>query len=208
MAGPVFLDAGERLVEAGRLERVEDVWFLRGEELLEALERDDPAEVDVEVRRAEHERHRSVDAPVLLTSDGENPNALVERGEMPEGALRGTGVSAGVVEGPARVVRDPSISTVLPGEILVVPSCGPGWTPLFLNAAALVAEVGGRISHGALVAREYGLPAVVSVAGATREIRTGQRLRVDGIRGVVEILGARAAPIGSRADVSAGTAGT
>lgn len=131
---------------------------------------------------------------MLLTSEGEDPNASLPDEGLPEGAYRGTGVSAGVVEGVARVVRDPGASSVEPGEILVVPSCGPGWTPLYLNAAGLVSEVGGRMSHGALVAREYGLPAVLSVTGATREIRSGQRVRVDGGRGVVELLDGRGGP--------------
>jgi len=183
-----FLEAGARLVEMGVLERSEDVWFLRGDELSASLEDGLPVEVDLEARRAEHERHRQTDPPAAVTSEGEDPRARAERARRRPGTLRGTGVSAGVVEGPVRVVRDPATSTVEPGEILVAPSCGPGWTPLFLNAAGLVAEVGGRISHGALVAREYGLPAVVSVAGATRTLRTGQRIRVDGIRGVVEVL--------------------
>jgi pyruvate,water dikinase len=184
----VLLAAGGRLVEDGELPRVEDVWFLREDELLAALEGSAPVEADLAARRAEHERHRAVDAPVLVTSEGEDPTARIGSGGLPDGALGGTGVSSGVAVGSARVVRDPATSSVKPGEILVAPSCGPGWTPLYLNAAALVCEVGGRISHGALVAREYGLPAVVSVRGATREIRTGQRLRVDGSRGVVEVL--------------------
>lgn len=184
----VLLAAGGRLAEEGELSRAEDVWFLREDELVAALRGDAPVEADLDGRRSEHERHRAVDAPVLVTSEGEDPTAGGPRGELPDGALGGTGVSAGVAVGSARVVRDPATSSVKPGEILVAPSCGPGWTPLYLNAAALVCEVGGRISHGALVAREYGLPAVVSVRGATREIRTGQRLRVDGSRGVVEVL--------------------
>nr|WP_304450099.1 PEP-utilizing enzyme [Halomarina sp. PSRA2] len=88
----------------------------------------------------------------------------------------------------ARVVRDPSEETIEKGEVLVAPSSDPGWTPLFLNAAGLVSEVGGRIRHGALVAREYGLPAVVSVPDATRRITTGQRVRVDGSTGRVELI--------------------
>ncbi|WP_245781381.1 PEP-utilizing enzyme [Halopelagius inordinatus] len=124
----------------------------------------------------------------MLTSEGETVRGQVDRRAAPEGALVGTGVSSGVVEGVARVVRDPKVTTVERGEILVAPSTDPGWTPLFLNAAGLVSEVGGAVSHGALVAREYGLPAVVSVPEATKRIRTGQLVRIDGTRGTVELL--------------------
>lgn len=87
--------------------------------------------------------------------------------------------------GVARVIRDPHGARLEPGEILVAPSTDPGWTPLFLTAGGLVMEMGGMISHGAVVAREYGIPAVVGVPGATDRITTGQRLRVDGSTGVV-----------------------
>ncbi len=183
----VFLEAGARLADEGVLAAPGDVWFLRRDELLAALD-GEPIDVDVEARRREFERHVALDAPPLLTSEGEAPVGHVDHGDLPPGTLVGTGVSAGVVEGVARVVRDPRTATVERGEILVAPSSDPGWTPLFLNAAGMVVEVGGPVSHGALVAREYGLPAVVSVPGATRAIRTGQRVRIDGARGTVELL--------------------
>ncbi|GAA0255573.1 PEP/pyruvate-binding domain-containing protein [Haladaptatus pallidirubidus] len=180
-------DAGELLVDEGQLDEINDVWFLRREELFAALEGNLP-EIDIASRRAEFERHKTVDAPPVLTSEGEAPSSRIEREDVPEGALVGTGVSGGVVEGVARVVRDPSEETIEKGEILIAPSSDPGWTPLFLNAAGMVVEVGGQMSHGALVAREYGLPAVVSVSEATRRIKTGQRVRIDGTQGIVEIL--------------------
>jgi pyruvate,water dikinase len=107
---------------------------------------------------------------------------------MGENALSGTGVSAGMIEGVARIVHDPAEAALQSGEILVCPSTDPAWTPLFATAGGLIAEVGGRFTHGALIAREYGLPAVVSVAGATETVANGQRVRVDGDRGVVEVL--------------------
>ena len=107
---------------------------------------------------------------------------------MPPGALVGTGVSGGVVEGIAKVILDPSVGVLHAGEILIAPFTDPGWTPLFINAAGLVMEVGGMMTHGSVVAREYGIPAVVSVDGATQKIKTGQRVRVDGSRGCVELL--------------------
>ena len=183
----VLSAAGSELAADGRLDRADDVWFLRREELLDALERDAPVEADIAARRREFERYASTTAPPLLTSEGEDPTALVTR-DVPPGTLVGTAVSSGVAEGTARVVRDPSTTGIEPGEIIVASSCDPGWTPLFLNAAGLVTEVGGRMTHGSVVAREYGLPAVVSVRDATAEIRSGERIRVDGTRGTVELL--------------------
>ena len=88
----------------------------------------------------------------------------------------------------ARVVRDPGVETLAPGEILVAPFTDPGWTPLFVNAGALVTEVGGLMTHGSVVAREYGIPAVVGVPEATMRIKTGDRLRVHGDAGYIEFL--------------------
>jgi len=123
----------------------------------------------------------------MMASDGEIP-ILTAREGLPQGALAGTAASAGVVEGIARVIRDPAQESLAEGEILVAPHTDPGWTPLFVHAAGLVTEVGGLITHGSVVAREYGIPAVVSVASATTRIESGQRIRVDGTRGFVQIL--------------------
>jgi pyruvate,water dikinase len=123
----------------------------------------------------------------VLLSDGTEPEALAQqkRGPAPEGALVGTAASAGTVTGPARVVLDPADAHLEPGEILVAPSTDPGWTPLFLTAGGLVMEMGGANSHGAVVAREYGIPAVVGVPDATTRLRTGQTVTVDGAAGTV-----------------------
>ncbi|GAA0253919.1 phosphoenolpyruvate synthase [Haladaptatus pallidirubidus] len=180
-------DVGEQFVSEGKLADPDDVWFLRKEELFAALE-GGSIDVNVKDRRAEFERYASMDAPPVLTSEGEAPSGHIKRTDVPDGALVGTGVSGGIVEGVARVVRDPAEETFKKGEILIAPSSDPGWTPLFLNAAGMVVEVGGQMSHGALVAREYGLPAVVSVPEATRRIETGQRVRVNGTDGFVELL--------------------
>jgi rifampicin phosphotransferase len=102
-----------------------------------------------------------------------------------EGDLRGEPVSPGVAEGKVRVVLDPRGAVLEPGEILVCPATDPGWTPLFLTAGALVMEMGGLVTHGAVVAREYGIPAVVGVHEATTRLETGQRVRVDGTSGIV-----------------------
>ncbi|MFD1514189.1 PEP/pyruvate-binding domain-containing protein [Halomarina rubra] len=186
-AHDVVETAGRRLVAEGHLDHVEDVWFLREAELLAALERDGPTTVNVERRRREHDRVAVMTAPPVVTSEGETPTGAVADPDRAD-VLTGTPVSAGVVEGYARVVRDPTTETLAHGEILVAPSTDPGWTPLFLNAAGLVMEVGGRMTHGALVAREYGLPAVAAVEGATTFFETGDRLRIDGSQGTVERL--------------------
>lgn len=183
----VVSDVGTELAKAGVLEHPEDVWFLRKAELLDALDGESSLDVDISERRDTHQRYASMSAPPILTSEGETPTG--ERNGSPsEHVLTGTPVSSGVVEGVAKVMHDPSEQSLSKGEILVAPSTDVGWTPLFQDAAGLVMEVGGRMTHGALVAREYGIPAVVSVANATDEIRTGERIRIDGERGTVELL--------------------
>ena len=126
--------------------------------------------------------------PRLLLSDGTEPVPAVDPRDVAEGALRGTPASSGTARGRARVILDPVGAHLEPGEILVAPSTDPGWTPLFLTAAGLVMEMGGAMSHGSVVAREYGIPAVVGVDSASLRIKTGQTIEVDGGRGVVRIL--------------------
>ena len=123
-----------------------------------------------------------------MTSDGEIVTRRHFRDKLPPGALAGSSVSPGIIEGTARVVLDPSTAVLNAGEILVAPFTDPGWTPLFINARGLVMEVGGLMTHGSVVAREYGIPAVVSVPDATKTIESGQRIRVNGDEGFVEIL--------------------
>jgi rifampicin phosphotransferase len=183
------LAAGETLAGRGQLARGGDIWHLGFDELAAAL--DDPStdlRARVADRASELQRDRNRRPPIAMSSDGEIP-APAERTGLPPDALPGTAVSAGVVEGIARVVTDPAREVLHAGEILVAPFTDPGWTPLFVHAAALVTEVGGMMTHGAVVAREYGIPAVVSVASAVERIKTGQRIRVDGTRGFVQILG-------------------
>ena len=117
-------------------------------------------------------------------------HAQVSYGAAPraDGVLSGLGASAGSFEGVVRVILDPHGARLEPGEILVAPATDPAWTPLFLTAGALVTETGGMISHGSIVAREYGIPAVVGVPSATTVLHTGQRIRVDGSAGTVAVL--------------------
>jgi pyruvate,water dikinase len=123
----------------------------------------------------------------VLTSDGEAVTGTYRRDDLPPGALVGLPVSAGIVEGRARVILDMAEADLEPGDILVTAYTDPSWTPLFVTVAGLVTEVGGLMTHGAVIAREYGLPAVVGVEHATMLIRDGQRIRVNGTDGYVEI---------------------
>ncbi len=176
------------LVALGRLRQVDDLWFLTWRELT-TIWRDETTDWEslVERRREELERYQRLNAPLIITSDGESPVVQYRMEDLPAGALVGNPVSPGLIEGQAHVIRDPQRERLAPGEILVAEFTDPGWTPLFINAAGLVLEVGGALTHGAVVAREYGIPAVVGVRQATQRIQTGQQLRVDGNRGIVEL---------------------
>jgi len=182
------LAEAEKLVAAQRLSVVDDVWYLHYAELLQVLANPQldlrPVLAD---RRSDQARFAHLQPPLVMTSEGEVPR-LAPPQDLPPGALAGLGASAGLVEGVARVILDPSREVLHAGEILVAPYTDPGWTPLFVNAAGLVCEVGGMMTHGSVVAREYGIPAVVGVSGATQQILSGQRLRIDGSRGIVEII--------------------
>ncbi len=142
----------------------------------------------VQRRKEAFRAHRALTPPRVLTSEGEALNGAYRRDDVPEGALTGLPVSAGTVEGRARVVLDLADADLEAGDILVTPFTDPSWSPLFVGIAGLVAEVGGLMTHGAVIAREYGLLTVVGVAYATRLIRDGQRVRVHGTDGYVEIL--------------------
>jgi pyruvate,water dikinase len=186
----VLLSAGEELAKAGCLGRAEDVFFVSLPEARRAAAGEDLRPL-VRERRAEYEREtRRRHVPRVLLSDGTEPEAEVQPEAVhPERDLEGTPASGGVKSGRARVVLDPADGGLEPGEILVAPSTDPGWTPLFLTAGGLIMEMGGPMSHGAIVAREYGIPAVVGVPDATRRISTGQELTVDGSSGTVTLGG-------------------
>ncbi|TMF35630.1 MAG: phosphoenolpyruvate synthase [Chloroflexi bacterium] len=176
---------GAELAATGRVSVPEDIYFLTLAEARGAIAGADVRET-VAVHRAVYAREiarRHV--PRVLLSDG--TDAEVALVEPVEGGLRGSPASPGVVTGKARVIRSPQGAHLEPGEILVTPSTDPGWTPLFLTAGGLVMEMGGMMSHGAVVAREYGIPAVVGVAGATERIVTGDSITVDGTAGVVSM---------------------
>lgn len=177
--------AGRMLKDEGRLAGPADLYFLTLDEAAALASGGLPAEFAERIRRrrAESERNESVVVPE--TFEG-RPHPIVRRGDAVSRMLRGIPVSPGRATGRARVVRDPrSAVTLAPGEVLVVPLTDAAWTPLFLAACALVVDVGGPLSHGATVARELGLPAVVNVRDGTRAIRDGQLITVDGRAGTV-----------------------
>ncbi|WP_433385706.1 PEP-utilizing enzyme [Micromonospora sp. KLBMP9576] len=132
--------------------------------------------------------HQSLTPPRVLTSEGEGVAGAYRRDDVPTGALVGLPVSGGIVEGRARVILDLAAADLAPGDILVTTYTDPSWSPLFVAVDGLVTEVGGLMTHGAVFAREYGLPAVVGVQQATTLIRDGQRIRLHGTDGYVEIL--------------------
>ncbi len=186
----VALTAGRELAQRDVIEAETDVWHLTIPEAIAALEGNtDGLKSLIAARAQAFEHHKKLSPPRIITSEGEIVTASpVGAADMPVGALVGTGASGGVVEGIAKVILDPNVGVLHAGEILIAPFTDPGWTPLFINAAGLVMEVGGMMTHGSVVAREYGIAAVVSVDGATKKIKTGQRVRVDGSRGYVELL--------------------
>ncbi|MBA2937512.1 phosphoenolpyruvate synthase [Paenibacillus sp. CGMCC 1.16610] len=185
-----LLDEGNSLVKKGVLKRAEDVFYLSLDELLKLAEGERPSGVAalIQQRTEELKRFRGMTPPRLMTSEGEIVIGRRKLQDAPEGAFVGTPVSAGVIEGIARVVLRPEEAKLNKGEIMVAPFTDPGWTPLFHSAVGLVMEVGGLMTHGAVVAREYGLPAVVGIDGATTLIRDGDRIRLDGTRGYVLVL--------------------
>lgn len=183
-----FLEEARLLVQKGQLVEEKDIFFVSFWELHKAIENNESLIELVEQRKEEYQHYRKLSAPRVLTSEGEEIKVSYKRENLPEGALVGMPVSAGIIEGIAKVITDPSASSLNKGEILVAPFTDPGWTPLFINAAGLVMEVGGLLTHGTVVAREYGIPAVVGITDATKIIKTGQKIRVDGNGGYVLIL--------------------
>jgi pyruvate,water dikinase len=182
-----LLLVGADLTSAGLLERPDDIMFLTLDEVHAAVHHGTDHRDTVVARAAVHRRELARrHVPVALLSDGTDVEAVLPA-PPPVGALTGVGAAAGRATGPARVVHDPGTAHVEPGEILVTATTDPGWTPLFLTAAALVTETGAVMAHGPTVAREYGIPAVICVPGATRRISTGQTVTVDGATGTVTV---------------------
>jgi phosphoenolpyruvate synthase/pyruvate phosphate dikinase len=183
-----LLEEAGRLVQADVLREKEDIFYLTFQELDDVVRTN---QVDDELicrRKHEFVSYQALTPPRVLTSEGEVIAGTYRRDDVPDGALIGLPVSGGTIEGRARVILDMAKADLEPGDILVTTYTDPSWTPLFLAIKGLVTEVGGLMTHGAVIAREYGLPAVVGVEHATRLIRDGQRIRVHGTHGFVEIL--------------------
>jgi phosphoenolpyruvate synthase/pyruvate phosphate dikinase len=183
-----LLEEAERLVQADVLREREDIFYLAFQELHDVVHTNEVDDQLISQRKQAFRSYRALTPPRVLTSEGEVIAGAYRREDAPAGALAGLPVSGGTIEGRARVILDIAEAELEPGDILVTAYTDPSWSPLFVAIEGLVTEVGGLMTHGAVIAREYGLPAVVGVEHATRLIRDGQRIRVHGTEGYVEIL--------------------
>ena len=185
-----LLSSGEDMVAEGVFDQPDDIFYLHPDELANLAEGDERDWREIIIsRRMLYEREKlRRQLPRLLLSDGRAFYEGLSAPEEEEGVLVGSAVSPGLVEGVVHVIFDPLEEQLAPGEILVCQGTDPAWTPLFLAAGGLITEVGGMMTHGSLVAREYGIPAVVGVHEATSRLKTGQRVRVDGSAGRVVVL--------------------
>ncbi|MGW2402940.1 rifamycin-inactivating phosphotransferase [Streptomyces sp. NPDC001739] len=183
-----LLREAERLVQANVLAEKEDVFYLTFQEFRDVVRSHQVDDQLIQQRKDAFRSYQALTPPRVLTSEGEAVTGAYRRDDVPAGALIGLPVSAGTIEGRARVILDIAEADLEAGDILVTTFTDPSWSPLFVGITGLVTEVGGLMTHGAVIAREYGLPAVVGVAQATRLIRDGQQIRVHGTDGYVEIL--------------------
>lgn len=183
-----LLKEAAKLVQKGVIREKEDLYYLSFEELREAVRTSRLDYGMITKRKADYDVYEKLTPPRVMTSEGEVIPGEYDTGNLPPGALPGLPVSSGVMEGRARVVRKLEEADLAAGDILVTAFTDPSWTPVFVSAKGLVTEVGGLMTHGAVIAREYGLPAVVGVENATRLIEDGQRIRVNGTEGYVEML--------------------
>lgn len=183
-----LLKEADRLVQTNVIHEKEDIYYLTFEELREVTVTN---KLDYEIickRKDAHKLYEKLTPPRVITSDGEIISGVYKRENLPMDAMVGLAVSSGVIEGRARVILNMEDAEMEEGDILVTSFADPAWTPLFVSIKGLVTEIGGLMTHGAVIAREYGLPAVVGVENATKLIKDGQRIRVHGTEGYVEIL--------------------
>jgi pyruvate,water dikinase len=190
IAREALLEVGEEFAQAGTIDRADDLVFLTLDEL-ETLAKNEERDWKglVVERRATYKRElRRRQVPRMLVSDGrafyEGLGSDTDTGNV----ITGSPVSPGVAEGNVHIIFNPNGAQLSPGEILVCPGTDPAWTPLFMAAGGLITEVGGMMTHGSVVAREYGIPAVVGVHQATTRLKNGQRIRIDGTTGKIVIL--------------------
>lgn len=183
-----LMKEAEKLVQAGVIHDKEDIYYLTFQELREVVRTN---KLDCQLigkRKEEHKINEKLSPPRVITSDGEIITGKYNRENLPAGAIAGLAVSSGIIEGRARVILEMESASLEDGDILVTTFTDPSWTPLFVSIKGLVTEVGGLMTHGAVIAREYGLPAVVGVEQATKLIKDGQRIRVNGTEGYIEVL--------------------
>lgn len=183
-----LLKEAEKLVQSGVIREVDDIYYLTFEELHEVVCTNKLDYELIQKQKNDYKLYEKLTPPRIMTSDGEIITGKYKRENLPADAIAGLPVSSGVVEGRARVILNIEDANLEEGDILVTAFTDPGWTPLFVSIKGLVTEVGGLMTHGAVIAREYGLPAVVGVENATKLIKDGQRIRVHGTEGYIEVL--------------------
>ncbi|SEG58546.1 phosphoenolpyruvate synthase [Paenibacillus sp. UNC499MF] len=183
-----LLKEAEQLVQAGVIQDKEDIYYLTFQELHEAVCTNQLDYTIISKRKDEYKLYEKLTPPRVITSDGEIIAGKYKRENLPAEAMAGLPVSSGVIEGRARVILNMEEADLEDGDILVTAFTDPSWTPLFVAIKGLVTEVGGLMTHGAVIAREYGLPAVVGVENATKLIKDGQRIRVHGTEGYIEFV--------------------
>ncbi|HGE7610939.1 phosphoenolpyruvate synthase [Bacillus thuringiensis] len=183
-----LLKEAEQLVQSGVIREVDDIYYLTFEELHEVVCTNKLDYELIQKQKNDYKLYEKLTPPRIMTSDGEIITGKYKRENLPDDAIVGLPVSSGVIEGRARVILNMEEANLEEGDILVTAFTDPGWTPLFVSIKGLVTEVGGLMTHGAVIAREYGLPAVVGVENATKLIKDGQRIRVHGTEGYIEVL--------------------
>ncbi|MGN7356712.1 phosphoenolpyruvate synthase [Paenibacillus sp. SAF-054] len=183
-----LMKEAEQLVHAGVIHDKEDIYYLTFEELHDVVRTNKLDDQIISTRKEEYKFYEKLTPPRVITSEGEIFSGMYTREHLPSDAIVGLPVSSGVIEGRARVILNMEHADLEDGDILVTSFTDPGWTPLFVSIKGLVTEVGGLMTHGAVIAREYGLPAVVGVEKATKRIKDGQRIRLNGTEGYIEIL--------------------
>ncbi|MHA4411334.1 phosphoenolpyruvate synthase [Bacillus cereus] len=183
-----LLKEAEQLVQSGVIHEVDDIYYLTFEELHEVVRTNKLNYELIHKQKNDYKLYEKLTPPRIMTSDGEIITGKYKRENLPDDAIIGLPVSSGVIEGRARVILNMEDANLEEGDILVTAFTDPGWTPLFVSIKGLVTEVGGLMTHGAVIAREYGLPAVVGVENATKLIKDGQRIRVHGTEGYIEVL--------------------
>jgi pyruvate,water dikinase len=182
-----LMKEAELLVQYGTIQEREDVFYLSFEEFREAVKSKTLDYDVIHQRKEDYRLYEKLTPPRVITSDGEIITGRYKKENLPEGSIAGLAVSAGIIEGRARVILNMEDADLENGDILVTTFTDPSWTTLFVSIKGLVTEVGGLMTHGAVIAREYGIPAVVGVENATSLIKDGQHILVNGTEGYIQI---------------------